>query len=147
MAADGTVNHNSGAESTIHGLLTMLALDTHPTVRTIARTASIRYRLAPTVLEAENATLSGNAGVVKPESLWTGESLFGGTGYASLRGGSTATFTLPARRASLLMPVVDLRRGTTGKTTFSAAGNRSASCAPETSDPPATPPDRVRCCP
>ena len=29
-AADGTVNQNSGAESTIHGLLTMLALDAHP---------------------------------------------------------------------------------------------------------------------
>jgi hypothetical protein len=124
VAADGTVNHNSGAESTIHGLLTMLALDEHPAVRTIARTASVRYRLAPTVIEAENATLSGNAKAVKPESLWTGESLYGGTGYASLRGGSTATFTLPARRASLLMPVVDLRRGTTGKTVLSAAGRR-----------------------
>ena len=30
VAADGTVNRNSGAESTIHGLLTMLALDAHP---------------------------------------------------------------------------------------------------------------------
>ena len=123
VAPDGTVNRNSGAESTIHGLLTMLALDAHPTARTIARTASVRYRLAPSVLEAENASLSGNAGVVKPESLWTGESSYGGTGYASLRGGSTATFRLPAHRAALLMPVVDLRRGTTGRTTFRAAGD------------------------
>jgi hypothetical protein len=76
------------------------------------------------VLEAEDARLSGNATAVKPASLWTGESLYGGTGYASLRGGSTATFTLPKRRASLLMPVVDLRRGTTGKTAFRAAGHR-----------------------
>ena len=97
VAPDGTVNHNSGAESTIHGLLTMLALDEHPAVRTIARTASVRYRLAPSVLEAEDATLSGNASAVEPESLWTGESLYGGTGYASLRDGSTATFTLPAQ--------------------------------------------------
>jgi hypothetical protein len=124
VAADGTVNHNSGAESTIHGLLTMLALDAHPGVRRIAQTASIRYRLAPSVLEAEDASLSGNASVVKPASLWTGESLFGGTGYASLKGRSTATFKLPARGASLLMPVVDLRRGTTGRTTFRAAGHR-----------------------
>ena len=123
VAPDGTVNRNSGAESTIHGLLTMLALDAHPIARTIARTASVRYRLAPSVLEAENASLSGNAGVVKPESLWTGESSYGGTGYASLRGGSTATFRLPAHRAALLMPVVDLRRGTTGRTTFRAAGD------------------------
>ncbi len=59
VAPDGTVNRNSGAESTIHGLLTMLALDAHPTARTIARTASVRYRLAPSVLEAEDASLSG----------------------------------------------------------------------------------------
>ena len=123
VAPDGTVNRNSGAESTIHGLLTMLALDAHPGVRTIARTASVRYRLAPSVLEAENASLSGNAGVVKPESLWTGESSYGGTGYASLRGGSTATFRFPTHRAALLMPVVDLRRGTTGRTSFRAAGD------------------------
>ena len=123
VAPDGTVNRNSGAESTIHGLLTMLALDAHPTARTIARTASVRYRLAPSVLEAEDASLSGNAGVVRPKSLWTGESSYGGTGYASLRGGSTATFRLPAHRAALLMPVVDLRRGTTGRTTFRAAGD------------------------
>ena len=32
IAGDGTVNRNSGAESTIHGLLTMLALDAHPDV-------------------------------------------------------------------------------------------------------------------
>ncbi len=36
LAADGTVNRNSGAESTIHGLLTMLALDAHPGVRSQA---------------------------------------------------------------------------------------------------------------
>jgi hypothetical protein len=30
---DGVVNRNSGAESTIHGLLSMLALDAHPEVR------------------------------------------------------------------------------------------------------------------
>ena len=36
VAADGTVNQNSGAESTIHGLLTMLALDAHPAAQRIA---------------------------------------------------------------------------------------------------------------
>ena len=30
VSGDGTVNRNSGAESTIHGLLTMLALDADP---------------------------------------------------------------------------------------------------------------------
>ena len=54
VAADGTVNHNSGAESTIHGLLTMLALDAHPAARAIAQTASITDRVAPSVVEAED---------------------------------------------------------------------------------------------
>jgi hypothetical protein len=61
---------------------------------------------------------------VKPASLWTGESLFGGTGYASLRDGSTATFDLGTHPASLLMPVVDLQHGTTGTTTFTGSGRR-----------------------
>ena len=37
VAADGTSNHNSGAESTIHGLLTMLALDAAPRRRSGSR--------------------------------------------------------------------------------------------------------------
>ena len=37
LQADGTINRNSGAESTIHGLLTMLALDAHPAVAAQAR--------------------------------------------------------------------------------------------------------------
>lgn len=124
VAPDGTVNRNSGAESTIHGLLTMLALDAHPRIRRIAETSSVRDRVAPTVVEAEGGTLSGNASVVQPTSLWTGESQYGGTGYASLRGGSTATFDLGAHPDSLLMPVVDLQHGTTGTTTFTGAGRR-----------------------
>jgi hypothetical protein len=124
VAPDGTVNRNSGAESTIHGLLTMLALDAHPGVRRIAETASIRDRVGPSVVQAEDGTLSGNASVVKPASLWTGESQYGGTGYASLRGGSTASFDLGTHPASLLMPVVDLQHGTTGTTTFTGSGSR-----------------------
>ena len=116
------MNHNSGAESTIHGLLTMLALDAHPAARAIAQTASITDRVAPSVVEAETGTFSGDASAVKPAALWTNESLFGGTGYASLRDGSTATFDLGSHPASLLMPVVDLQHGTTGTTTFTDSG-------------------------
>ena len=61
---------------------------------------------------------------VRPDSLWTGESLYGGTGYASLGDGSTATFDLGAHPAALVMPVVDLQPGSTGVTTFTAAGQR-----------------------
>jgi hypothetical protein len=124
VAPDGTVNHNSGAESTIHGLLTMLALDAHPAVRTIARSASIGERVSTSVVEAETGTLSGDASVVKPASAWTGESLYGGGAYASLRNGSTATFDLGTHPDALLMPVVDLQHGTTGTTTFTGSGRR-----------------------
>ena len=124
VAADGTVNQNSGAESTIHGLLTMLALDAHPRVRRIAQSATVRARVTPSVVQAEDGTLSGDASVVTPASLWTGESQFGGTGYVSLRDGSTARFSLGAHPDSLLMPVVDLQPGSTGVTTFTARGHR-----------------------
>jgi hypothetical protein len=124
VGADGTVNLNSGAESTIHGLLTMLALDAHPAIRRIAETASVRDRVAPFVVEAEGGTLSGNASVVQPGSAWTGESQYGGGAYASLGDGSTATFDLGAHPDSLLIPVVDLQHGSTGTTTFTGAGHR-----------------------
>ena len=39
VARDGTINRNSGAESTIHGLLSMLALDAAPDVAAQARHA------------------------------------------------------------------------------------------------------------
>jgi YD repeat-containing protein len=118
VAADGTVNPNSGAESTIHGLLTMLALDAHPGARRIARSAAVRQLVGTRTVEAEDAALSGGAVAVQPDSLWTGESQFSGTGYASLPDASTATFRLGAHPAALVMPVVDLRHGSTAVTTF-----------------------------
>ena len=58
ISADGEVNHNSGAESTIHGLLSMLALDAHPRVAEIARTADgSPTGRARVTLEAEDGTL------------------------------------------------------------------------------------------
>ena len=45
VAADGTINKNSGAESTIHGLLSMLALDAHPAARRIAQTAHVQAQV------------------------------------------------------------------------------------------------------
>lgn len=120
IAADGTVNRNAGAESTIHGLLAMLALDRNPDVARLARTASVVGRNGSSVLEAEEALLGGGAAAVRPASLWTGESQYGGSGYAELGDGGTVTFTVPAAGARLLMPVVDLRPGSTAVTTFRA---------------------------
>ncbi len=94
LQADGTINRNSGAESTIHGLLTMLALDAHPAVRTQATT----WRNAPTragltTVEAETAT-STTGEVVTPASAWTGESLYGGGAYLELSDGESARIAL-----------------------------------------------------
>ena len=67
VQADGTVNHNSGAESTIHGLLTMQALDANPRLAALARaSASIGVRDGLSVVEAESGTLTGNAVVQRP---------------------------------------------------------------------------------
>ena len=120
--ADGTVNQNSGAESTIHGLLTMLALDAHPAAKRIARTATVQEVVGTQTVQVEDGTLGGGASVVEPDPLWTGESQYAGTGYASLPDGGTAGIDLDNHPRSLLMPVVDLRHGSSAVTRFTAGG-------------------------
>ncbi|HSE69561.1 MAG TPA: hypothetical protein VLA97_02305, partial [Nocardioidaceae bacterium] len=73
--------------------------------------------------QAEEAALSGDASAVKPGSLWTGESLFGGTGYADLGSGSSAGFEVASLPRSLVLPVLDLAPGSEAVTTF-RAGDR-----------------------
>ena len=121
ISGDGVVNTNSGAESTIHGLLTMLALDANPDVAHDALVAGIVERVGTTTVQAEDATTTGSARTVTPPSMWTGESLFGGTGYLALGDGATATLTVPAGTTKrLVMPVVDLMPGSSAVTTWSA---------------------------
>ena len=91
---DGRINRNSGAESTIHALLAMIALDQD---RELARTAQSLVG-TPEVhgmqwLPAESAQLSGDAAVVAPESAWTGESNWRGSSVLAGDGG-TVRFTL-----------------------------------------------------
>ncbi|WP_299305798.1 hypothetical protein [uncultured Brachybacterium sp.] len=93
---DGTINRNSGAESTIHALLAMIALDQD---RELARTAQSLVG-TPEVhgmqwLPAESAQLSGDAAVVAPESAWTGESNWRGSSVLAGDGG-TVRFMLDA---------------------------------------------------
>ena len=64
ISGEGVVNTNSGAESTIHGLLTMIALDANPDVAEAARQATITARVGTTTLQAEDATTTGAARVV-----------------------------------------------------------------------------------
>ncbi|MGP9539108.1 hypothetical protein ACT3SP_13930 [Brachybacterium sp. AOP43-C2-M15] len=91
---DGTVNRNSGAESTIHGLLATLVLDEDRallrTARTLTATSVTRGMLW---LPAEGAELAGGSAVVTPESAWTGESNWHGDHVLADEGG-TVRFAL-----------------------------------------------------
>ncbi len=120
ISSDGVINRNSGAESTIHGLLAMIALDQEPEVARLARTATIVERQGTLTVQAEDGALAGDATAVVPESLWTGESLFSGTGYAALGSRGSTTISLPAHGDSLVMPVVDLRPDSAAVTAFRA---------------------------
>jgi len=123
ISGSGEVNTNSGAESTIHGLLTMLALDANPDVAAAARVASVVARVGTVTVQAEDATTTGAARVVTPASMWTGESLFGGSGYLAMGNQSTATLAVPqGDEKRLVLPVVDLMPASTAVTTWSAEG-------------------------
>ncbi len=124
VAADGTVNHNSGAESTIHGLLTMEALDAAPDVARAALAAGhVTERDGQRVVEAESADLGGGAHTVTPASAWTGESQWSGGAYVATAPGATLAWALPAGDGPrLLAPVADLTDGGPGALDFAAAG-------------------------
>ena len=121
VQADGTVNRNSGAESTIHGLLSMQVLDAHPDLRQLAeRSADVSVRNGLTVVEAETASVTGAATVVTPDPAWTGESLWSGKAVEIGRGG-LASWTLPASdEPRLVQPVVELVQGSRARATVQA---------------------------
>ncbi len=120
ISGSGEINRNSGAESTIHGLLSMLALDAHPTIARLARTADIERRRGTLTLEAEDGALTGDASAIERADGWTGESLFSASGYAELGDGGATTMALPQHPRSLVLPVFDLRPGSAAVTTFRA---------------------------
>jgi hypothetical protein len=110
LEADGRVNRNSGAESTIMGLLSMLALDARPDVAAAAVARSGRIeQVSWTLIEAEGGALSGAAQVVTPASAWTGESLWSGGKYVELLPGSRdmVTATLPEAGRYRVLPIFD----------------------------------------
>ncbi|MBB5791438.1 hypothetical protein [Jiangella mangrovi] len=123
VAADGTINRNSGAESTIHGQLSMLALDAagdEVRSRAVGLT-SVEARDGLRLVEAETAT-STTGTVRAPSAAWTGESLWSGT-LLALSPGQTATFSLGASDgARLVEPVSWLPLGGDARTAWTADG-------------------------
>jgi len=116
LEADGRINRNSGAESTIHGLLTMLALDAHPRLRSLARSlhgAPVRDGLR--TVEAEDATATTGS-VQTPESAWTGESSWSGGSYLRLATGQQATIEVDTGRRTVVEPVTWLPEHGTART-------------------------------
>ncbi|HET6634920.1 MAG TPA: hypothetical protein VFH77_07810 [Streptomyces sp.] len=126
IAGDGTVNRNSGAESTIHGLLTMQALDADARVRRAARVAAVAGRQTWQVVEAEDAEPAGDARVVTPSPAWTGESQWSGSGGVSLgAGGSLRVHVGADKQDRLVLPVVFRGEGDSPARTRWSAGGRT----------------------
>lgn len=108
LAADGTINRNSGAESTIHGLLTMIALDAHPDVSQQAQAlTTLVGHDGLTFIEAEAAS-STTGKVVAPAEAWTGESLISGS-TLNLAAGQRAVFEIPAGQSARRLEPVSWR--------------------------------------
>jgi hypothetical protein len=126
VAPDGTVNLNSGAESTIHGLLTMEALDANRDVAALARaSAHITRRDGQQIIEAEAATLTGPATVVQANPAWTGESQWSNGGYVQLATGSRLTWTVPtSTQPRLLQAVINRVPGPAATSDFFATGRQ-----------------------
>jgi hypothetical protein len=129
--ADGTVNLNSGAESTIFGLLTMEALDANPDVAAIAQaSAHVQVRDGQQTIEAEAATLTGPATVVTANPVSTGESQWSGGAYVQLATGSTLSWTVPADdQPRIVQAIVNRVPGPSAVSSF-ATGGQNLGAAP-----------------
>ena len=108
LEADGRINPNSGAESTVHGLLSMLALDAHPDVKAAAYGATRVLQRSWQLVEAESGTLT-NGEIVTPESAWNGEASWSGGAYVTLSPGGQLGLevTLPESGRYAVLPVFE----------------------------------------
>ena len=124
VSADGVINQNSGAESTIHGLLSMLALDAHPAVARLARdSATIVHRRGTQVVEAEAATVTGAASSATANPAGTAESAWSDGKYLHVTGAATASWTIRASsRPRVLEAVLDRVPGDASRARFADIG-------------------------
>jgi hypothetical protein len=105
LSADGSINRNSGAESTIHGQLSMLALD-RAGLDSLTRIVS---RDGLELVEAETGKLAGGAAAMPADPAYTGEYQWSGGSYAMLPAAGSVSWMLPAGAQQLLVrPIVEL---------------------------------------
>jgi hypothetical protein len=126
VSPDGTLNLNSGAESTIHGLLTMEALDANRDLIPLAKaSAHTSERDGQTTIEAESATLTGSATVVQADPVYTGEAQWSGGAYVQLSPGSTVSWVVPAAdQPRLLQAIVNRVPGPAAVSVFADGGEQ-----------------------
>ncbi|HEY8305556.1 MAG TPA: hypothetical protein VIG79_02650 [Lapillicoccus sp.] len=124
VEVDGRINANSGAESTIHGLLAMLALDAHPVAAALAASITGYSFDGLRVLEAENGVLASGAAVMHPPSAWTGAANWSGAAYVAVPSGGTVTLDVSGHDGALVHPIVNRRPGSHGTSTYTAVNAR-----------------------
>ena len=124
VEADGRINANSGAESTIHGLLAMLGLDAHPTAAALAASITGYAFHGLSVVEAESGALAGGAAVVRPSSAWTGAANWSGGAYVTVPAGGSVTLAVTGHDGDLVHPIVNRRPGDLGTSTYVAVDAR-----------------------
>ncbi len=120
---DGRVNVNSGAESTIHGLLAMLALDAHPAAAALASSITGATWSGLRVVEAESGALGGGATVVTPPSTWNGAANWSGGKYVSVPAGGSVRIPVTGDGA-FVHPIVNRRPGDLGSSSYAAVDAR-----------------------
>jgi hypothetical protein len=106
---DGSVNRNSGAESTIEGLLSLMNAVNDPEARQYLGFNTVLNRFTYQKVEAESGILSGAATVVTPASSWTGEAMWSNGQYVDLATGGSdrLAVTAPAAARYLLYLAFD----------------------------------------
>jgi hypothetical protein len=126
---DGRVNPNSGAESTIHALFSMLTLDANPALK--SKALGIDETVSTTglsVVEAESGTITGSGSVVTPSSAWTGESNWSKGAYVALgAGGAVSIPVAAADQARNVYPIVNQVEAPSGATSWTAGATRLGS--------------------
>lgn len=96
IGSDGGINRNSGAESTIEGLLALMNAVNDPVAAAYVGYDHVTSRVSYHMVEAESGSLSGAASVVQPSSAWTGEAQWSNGKYVDFTTGGVDTLAVTA---------------------------------------------------